>query len=684
VDGFLERLKQRKIVQWALAYVAAAFALIQVLDIVGQQFAWPEGLRRGITVALAFGFLVALVLAWYHGERGAQRVTGTELLIIALLLAIGGGALWRFAPGANGPDAPSPARSSAAAPVPATPVDRKSIAVLPFESLSKEEDNAYFASGMQDMILTKLAGISELKVISRTSTEKYKSHPDNLRTVAAELGVATLLEGTVQKAGNEVLINVQLIDAATDQHLWADAYPRTLENIFGVEGEVAQKIAEALKAKLTPVESVSVARAPTQNAAAYDLYLQASTRANRAYDINPLVPAVLPGAIALYEKALQSDPNFALAAADLATAHMNMFFYAPDRTPARLDAARAAAERALALQPDLGAAHYALGLYHYWGHRDYAPATEQFQIARRAMPNSAEVLQSLAAVARRQGRWEEGLAGFIAARDLDPRNTGVNDQLGLTYQSMRRFAEADAVFARSVAIGLDPLDERRIRALNAVTWMGDLQPLREFNAQLVPGSDSYDTAGYVRYMERWWSRDPAAAARIADEYKNDDWIDPDNLVLPRRLYLAQALQAAGEAGKAAAAYRDVQTRMHAALAAQPDSAGAYLALGFAEAGLGNKAQAIAAGERAVALVPITLDAITGPDYLAHLAGIYTVVGATDSAIDAIDRAMAVPAGSSISIATLKLDPVWDPLRKDPRFQKLIADGDAAMQAQPKP
>jgi tetratricopeptide (TPR) repeat protein len=534
------------------------------------------------------------------------------------------------------------------------------------------------------MILTKLAAIGDLKVVSRTSTEKYKSHPDNLKTVAAELGVATLLEGSVQKAGNQVLINVQLIDAANDKHLWADAYPRTLENIFGVEGEVAQKIAEALRAKLTPAETVNVSRMPTQNAAAFDLYLQASARANRAFDINPLVAELMPGAIALYEKALEKDPDFALAAADLAIAHMYSFFYAPDRTPARLNAAKTAADRALALQPDLGQAHYALGLYYYWGHRDYANATAQLEIARRELPNSAEVVQSLAAVARRQGQWDKGLAGFLEACALDPRNMSANDQLGLTYQTLRRFAEADEVFARSVAIGLDPVDERRIRAFNTVPWTGDLQPLRAFIAELVPGSDSYNSAGLARYQERWWSRDPAGAAGVAEADRNDDWVDGDNLVLPRRLYLAWALQAAGDGAKAVATFNDVRTAVQAALVAQPDNAGLHLALGFAEAGLGHKAQAIAAGERATALVPMATDVITGPDYLARLAQLYGYVGEPDKALAAINQLLAIPAGSSMSVALLKLDPVWDPIRKDPRFQKLVADGEPAMQAQPKP
>src|SRR5690348_5156755 len=259
---FLVRLKQRKLVQWALAYVAFAFAVIQVVDVIAQRFAWPGQIEKLLILALAVGFLVALVLAWYHGERGAQKVSGTEIVILALLLAIGGGLLWRFERNApsSGPAVAqrNPITTVTSASAQTAPIPAKSIAVLPFENLSGDKDNAYFADGIQDLILTKLADIGDLKVISRTSTAKYQSHPDNLKIIAQQLGVAAILEGSVQKAGDQVLINVQLIDARSDNHLWAESYTRTLDNIFGVEGEVAQKVADALQAKLTSTEQQNV------------------------------------------------------------------------------------------------------------------------------------------------------------------------------------------------------------------------------------------------------------------------------------------------------------------------------------------------------------------------------------------------------------------------------------------
>src|SRR5262249_26789233 len=275
MNEFLQRLKQRKLVQWAIAYVAAAFALLQGIDIVAQQFGWPEGVRRGITLALVVGFFVTLVIAWYHGERGTQRVTGTELIIISLILAVGGGFLWRFSATSHAPDnkaAVVPNKTRATEPAVAIP--EKSIAVLPFDNLSDDKSAAYFADGVQDEILTKLAAIADLKVISRTSTAKYKSKPEDLKTVSQQLGVAAVLEGTVQKDAGKVRVNVQLIDARADSHLWAKTYDRDIKDVFAVETEVAQEIADSLQAKLSPAEANTVAAAPTKDMAAHDLFLK--------------------------------------------------------------------------------------------------------------------------------------------------------------------------------------------------------------------------------------------------------------------------------------------------------------------------------------------------------------------------------------------------------------------------
>ncbi len=351
------KLKQRKLVQWAIAYVAAAFALLQGIDIVAAKFAWPDSVERMLIIALCVGFFVTVLLAWYHGEQGRQRVSGAELLLMALVLAVGGGFLWQFsrAPGpatpggrkapttvSNGEPAPVRTRHAstatpreAVAAVSNSEVTSKSIAVLPFENLSSDKDNGYFADGMQDLILTKLADIGQLKVISRTSTLKYASHPDDLKTVGRQLGVATVLEGSVQKAGNQVLINVQLIDAQTDAHIWAKSYQRTLDNVFGVEGEVAGKIADALKARLSPTESAALAHRPTRNPAAYNAFLKAQYHGRAVWNATGGYAELFKLADQEFAEAVRLDPSFALAYARWGFVQSNHYYFLTARLHVR-------------------------------------------------------------------------------------------------------------------------------------------------------------------------------------------------------------------------------------------------------------------------------------------------------------------------------------------------------------
>ncbi|MBS0464959.1 MAG: hypothetical protein JSS03_08215 [Proteobacteria bacterium] len=472
MNDFLQRLRERKLVQWALAYIAAAFALIQVLDVIAQRFGWPDQLEKLLILTLVVGFFVTVVLAWYHGEKGAQRVTSTELVILALLLAIGGGLLWRFAHAPQSAPVATPAADAKAPTAAAIPA--KSIAVLPFENLSEDKSNAYFAAGMQDEILTRLAGIHDLKVISRTSTEQYASHPPNLKIVAEQLGVATVLEGSVEKADGKVRINLQLIDARNDSHLWAQNYDRDLKDVFAVQSDVAEKVADALKAQLLPAESARIASVPTQNQEAYDLYLRALAFSNRATDQYGLTKAVMPQAIDLLQQSLAKDPNFALASALLGRSEMFLYFLGPDRTDARLTAAKNAAEQALAQQPELGEAHFALALYWYWGFRDYAHAQQELKLARKTLPHDFYVMEISAAIARRQGKWEQALEGQRQAQSFDPRNSSPAFELGQTYAMLRRYTEADQAYAHSAELSVDPALAQISRAENSVFWKGDL------------------------------------------------------------------------------------------------------------------------------------------------------------------------------------------------------------------
>jgi TolB-like protein len=684
VNEFFRRLGQRKLVQWALAYVAAAFALLQGIDIIAQRFAWPDSIERIFIVASCIGFFFVLVLAWYHGERGAQRVTGVELLILALLLGVGGGFLWQFVGSSQERIVNSAAR-------PATPdespsaVDRKSIAVLPFENLSEDKGNAYFADGMQDMILTKLAGIGDLKVISRTSTQKYQSRPDNLKTVAAELGVATILEGSVQKAGDQVLINVQLIDAASDNHLWAEAYSRRLDNIFGVEGEVAQKVADALKARLTPDETAHVAEAPTRNAAAFDVFLQAEEQAQEA-DASESQATYL-AADADYLQAIALDPGFALAYARLALNQLNRHWFATPLTASQLATTKAYADRALALAPNSPEAHLALGFFDYWGFREYAAASTEFKRALALAPNNVDALLGLAFVARRSGQMTEALTYLKQAVAVSPRDPVVRREYGLTFMILRRYADADAQVRRSLILSPESA--------------GSYDDL--LTIQLFGFGDADATHNAVSSLPGWRINATSTAGDIMGLANTRTYAD----VFARRFDVAlhawdsaptetEEQRRTGQAARIAIsllAGRGMQVRpecaqlapsLRAALAQDPQSLSLLQQLSWVEVCLGRNAEAIALAQRAVALLPISKDSFFGTYQLVGLAQIAAWADAPDVALKTLRQLLEMPAGAAVSIERLKLDPVFDPLREDPRFQKLIEDGEATDKAHAKP
>jgi TolB-like protein len=602
---FFERLKQRKVVQWALAYVAASFAFIQVADIVAQRFGWPPESVRFLIIGLAIGFFVTLVLAWYHGERGSQRISGTELSILALLLAIGGAVTWRLAPTVAENPQPTPVAN---APQQQTPADRKSIAVLPFESLSKDEDNAYFASGMQDMILTKLAGIGDLKVISRTSTEKYKSHPDNLKVIAKELGVATVLEGSVQKSGDKVLINLQLIDADTDNHLWAEAYPRTLDNIFGVEGEVAQKVAEALHAALTHDERAALALKPTQNAEALQAYLKAL-----AMEKSPENSLIAVGDE--LQKAVSLDPNFTLAWTELVWQKVRVYWFGLDATEVNLSAAKAALDRAVALSPDMPQVEMARSQYLYYAQRDFVGALALMQQVQRGLPNDARTWFFTALVERRRGLWDDALRHFHQAQTLDPHDEFMRYEILTTLMVIHEFKQAAALVDGDfdAAKNPGPWEMKLFAAWN----LGGL----EAGARLLsPVTTQAPSVVAMRATQAFFQRDFAAASTLfaqavagnrsaaGDDFQSEFFVGG---YLPTsigwQLHQATSKQRMGAASDAASLFAGVRQQAQTALAAKPVNlnieAAWHAIAGLAEAGLGERDQAVAEGKRATELIP---------------------------------------------------------------------------------
>jgi TolB-like protein/Flp pilus assembly protein TadD len=674
MNEFLQRLKQRKLVQWAVAYVAASFALLQGVDIVAQRFGWPDLLERSLIIATCVGFFVALVLAWYHGEHGAQRMTGTELLILALLLAIGGGFLWRFA-GISREQAVRPATASS--PVPLS-ISEKSIAVLPFENLSADKDNGYFATGMQDEILTRLAGIRDLKVISRTSTEQYASRPPNLKIVAEQLGVATVLEGSVQKAGAAVHINVQLLDAHSDSHLWAQSYDRDLKDIFGVQRDVAEKVADALEAQMLPAESARIATVPTRNPEAYDRFLKAEnfTRQFETGTVKDPVESVRTAAD-LYASAIAADPDFALAYARLSYLKASAYWRGTDPSPQAINAAQDAATRALALQPNLPEAHLAMGYVHYWGHRDYAAALAEFATAHASLPNDTNVIAAIAFVHRRQGKLVQAIEEFEQAAVLDPRDTKQPRDLADTLGYVRRYAEAEAASDRALALAPNNVESLVNRA-SVMRMRGDLEGSKTALAAIPADYDPQGSVSLARFDLAMAMRQPDAALAAID--KAPAWLQDieNNILVPVMLLRGRALAQKGEAGPARAAFLQAQQMLQGPLREPRLQAAAESNLAIVYAGLGQKEAALQAGGRATALLPLSQDMLDGSFYLARLARIEAQVGETESAIKHIEQLLAAPAGYEVSAASLRFDPTWDPLRNDPRFQKVIAAAEAAL------
>jgi len=438
---FFQRLKERKLVQWALAYVAAAFALLQGLDIIAQQFGWPEGVRRGSTLALVVGFVVTLVLAWYHGERGKQRVTGTEVFVLALLVSLGGLLVWRFT---NSSPAPGVAPVSAIVP---NVIPEKSIAVLPFENLTDDKNAAYFAEGIQDEILTKLASIADLKVISRTSTRRFKSAPDNVREIAQQLGVAHLLEGSVQKSNDQVRVNVQLINAIKDSHVWAETYDREFKDIFGVEGEIATTIADTLQVKLTGTAKRLLAARPTENAQAHQFYLQGVFYHARGSKED------YRKAIDFYREAVRLDPRYALAWTELSISWMNLsrkFLNGQEAQDAYAQAL-AAAQSALALDPKLAAAHTARGLV-LESNFDWKGAEAEFRRAIELAPHDDAPKATLADLMATLGHPEQAVE--LAREELksDPLCASCYHWLASYLSALDRLDEAEQAIRKAIEL----------------------------------------------------------------------------------------------------------------------------------------------------------------------------------------------------------------------------------------
>jgi TolB-like protein/Tfp pilus assembly protein PilF len=591
-----------------------------------------------------------------HAKR---KFRGIYLAIAATILLLGAAALsiWSFS------------RQNSATALP----EEKSIAVLPFENFSPEKDNAFFAQGIQDEIITTLSRISGLRVISRTSTARYSSAPENLPEIARQLRVSHVLEGSVQKAGDRVHINVQLIRADDDAHLWAQSYDRQLTDIFGVEAEVAKMIADSLQATLSPKEKTSVETKPTTNADAYVFYL----RANQISRNPDTLLEDYKTAEQLYMQAIELDPNFALAHARLASVCAEVFrYYEP--TDSWRTKARAEAEAALRLQPNLAEGHFALGQCIYWMDQDYDKALEQFEIASRLSPSNADTRRLIAAIERRQGKWQAALEAYERVAKLDPQNPSTARELMYTNTSMRRWPEAVHWVEQMRALAPTSLVAKIQSGYMNFQWKGDTRLLKSMLEEIPAGVDPDGSITAARWDVAMLQRNYPAAKKILETSSASETSYSMAGLTPKIFLQGCTYVAQGDNASAQKAFEQARPVFEAAVKEAPESAERHASLGWLYALMGRKNDAIAEGRRAVELKPESKDALDGSLMNGYLALIYARVGENDLAIPLIERLLKTSgpvdsANYSITVNDLKYRWEWDPLRNDARFKQLIAE-----------
>jgi TolB-like protein/Tfp pilus assembly protein PilF len=668
-------LKRRNVYKVAVAYAVVSWLVIQISSTVLPTFHAPEWVLQTLLVLVALGFPIALVLAWafeltpegikrtgeFAPEQSITRRTGRVLdfiIIGVLLLVIAFFILER--------------RHSKQTSTVATP--EKSIAVLPFENRSEDKTNAYFADGIQDEILTRLSKIADIKVISRTSTQHYKSAPENLPEIARQLGVAHIVEGSVQKSGDAVRVNVQLIKATNDSHLWAETFDRKLTDIFSVESEVARTIADQLRAKLTGQEEQIIAAKPTNNPDAYDAYLRGlayarKTARSSANDI---------AAQEHLRVAVRLDPKFALSWALLSFVDASGYIsLSLQPTTALREEARQAVETALNLQPNLGEALHANGYYHYACLKDYDTAERYFAQARQLLPNSSLIPQAMAYLSRRKGQWDRSEAYFGDAERLDPRNVALLTQHALSYISLRRFPEA--LRKLDQVLNITPDDPYPVALKASIAQLeGDLPRAGALLAPLNPSAENtqvLETQAYQAILERQTASiiprlkeilahpDPALGYNIGD----------------LRFYLGWAQEVAGDHAAAQESWRQARGELEPLLKEQPGNYLLISALALSNVGLGDKAAALTLAESAMTGNPIEKDAVIGARPLEIFARVAAQTGEPERAIAAIQKLLSIPYSGPmtrqlpLTPALLRLDPMFDPLRNDPRFQKLCEE-----------
>jgi len=659
MSGFFEELQRRKVYRVAAAYIIAAGFIIQISSAVFPAWELPNWAFRLVVVLLLIGFPITLILAWaYDVTPQGIRATPTPstpgshrrrnlTMLVAIGVIISAGAGFFLLPRAS-----------------ARKID-KSIAVLPFQSLSDEKENAYFADGVQDDILTNLSKIGDLKVISRVSVMSYRGDgARNAREIGKALGVGTLLEGSVRRIGNRVRVNVQLIDANSDEHIWAEDYDRDLTDVFAIQTDLAQKIASALQAKLSPNEKARLDNRPTQNPDAYLLFVQAHDYANRPDDLRDDSLK----AEQLFEQAIKLDPKFAAAFAGLSMAESWLYHFW-DRVPARREKARLNADESLRLEPNLPEGHLALGFSYYYGDRDYERALAEFEIAKRDLPNEAQAYMAIGAIQRRQGKWTESTANLEKAAALDPKNAGMLVNLAWNYMALHNFEAADKTVDRAIAVAPKSFAATALKAYLAAAWRGDLSAVEEQSAPIPEDADPSGLVTWGRYWVLMLQRKFPEALAVVQKFHGETLITYTSAPAPKAFLEGTIHFLEGDKPRVQIEFEKARVVSEQLLRDAPEDPARHAQHGLILAALGRKDEAIAEGKRAVEMVPESQDAFDGPRFTGLLVEIYAWTGEFDEAFRLLDHLLSVPNGPTVPM--LKLEPAWDPLRKDPRFQALI-------------
>jgi TolB-like protein/Tfp pilus assembly protein PilF len=660
MTSFFEEVKRRKVYRVAAAYVIAAGGIIQLASAIFPAWELPPWALRLVILLLLVGFPIALILAWAfditpQGIRATPETTAPRtgrrrnmIMLIATGVVISAATGFFLLPR-----------------LAAHKVD-KSIAVLPFENLSDEKENAYFADGIQDDVLTNLSKVGDLRVISRTSVMQYRGKPPNVRDIGRALGVSNILEGSIRRSGNKVRLNVQLIDANTDEHLWAKEYDRDLTDVFAIQSEIAQEIANALKAKLSPEEKSQMTTKPTENDEAYRAYAEAHNLSGEVEDFGKLKQSEQ-----LYQRAIELDPNFALAIARYSQLE-SWIARDVDRTAERRQKAHTLAERALALQPDLPEAHLARGYSYYWGDNNYDAALKEFEIAQQGLPGEAEVYLAIGAIQRRQGKWAESNANFEKAVSLNPKDWWTLQNLTHNYTMLRDFTKANQTIDRALALNPASLGPWEVKSKLAISEKGDFsvaekafETVKSFPMTNEQKLKVQGDRANVFLLERRYSEGLNEAESLPD-----DQLAPFPSHLWSKYYcIGFARKALEDEPGARAAFQKAKSIAEDNVKRSPDSEEAHLQLAKSLAQLGENEFALAEAQRASELLPESKDAFGGPEIATGVAEVYAILGDNDRVIEVLDGLLTRPSG--ITAQGLKVNPIWDPVRADPRFQALI-------------